>query len=72
MSQPTYKFKWSNVDLNGYMRDRRFAAQQKRSDAVILVKEAEVIEAEMRALEQALVEVEDKDESEAKNSGSGS
>jgi hypothetical protein len=56
MSQPTYKFKWTNVDLKGYMADRRFVAQKKRKEAEILVKEAEAIEMEMSELSVALIE----------------
>lgn len=60
MSQPTYKFKYTNVDLEGYMQDRRFVAQRKRRDAEILVREAETIETEMQELQVELVPVEEK------------
>jgi chaperonin cofactor prefoldin len=61
MSQPKYKFKWTNVDLRDYMQQRRFVAQQKRRDAEVLVKQAESIEMEMSELEMALVMVKDVD-----------
>lgn len=55
MSQPTYKFKWTNVDLDGYMQNRRYVAQVKRRDAEILIEQAKTIEMEMSELELALV-----------------
>ena len=61
MSQPTYKFKWTNIDLNGYMQDRRFIAQKKRREAEILVREAEAIETEMSELQIALLLVVEKE-----------
>lgn len=60
MSQPTYKFKHTNVDLEGYMQDRRFVAQRKRRDAEVLIKEAEAIEMEMGQLSVNLFLVEEK------------
>lgn len=55
MSQPTYKFKWTNVDLDVYMQNRRSVAQAKRRDAEILIEQAKTIEMEMSELELALV-----------------
>lgn len=62
MSQPTYQFKWANVDLKGYMQNRRFVAQNKRREAEVLVKQAEAIEMEMHELEISMVAVEGDDD----------
>ena len=61
MSQPTYKFKWTNVDLNSYIENRRFVAKQKRREAEVLIKQAEAIEEEMQELQLVLEPVKEKE-----------
>lgn len=41
MSQPTYKFKWTNTDLDDYMRNRRSFGQSMRRQAEILIERAQ-------------------------------
>jgi hypothetical protein len=61
MSQPLYKFKWTNVDLNSYIENRRFVAKQKRREAEVLIKQAEAIEEEMQELNSVLEPVKEKE-----------
>ena len=51
---PAYRFRWSNVDLEGFKEQRRFAAERLRREAEILVKRAEQIEEEMREWSRAM------------------
>lgn len=60
MSQPTYKFKWTNTDLDDYMRNRRSFGQSMRRQAEILIERAQMIEAETHELEISLIPVEEK------------
>lgn len=50
-----YRFKYANVSLQDYIKDRKFAAELKRREANILVKQAETIESEMWELESNLL-----------------
>ena len=43
-AQPTYRFKWSNMDLPSYIETIRFKAQKLRRDAATLIAQAEAIE----------------------------
>lgn len=56
MNEMKYSFKYSNWDLPRYLEIRKEVANMKRQGAMLLVKEAETIEAEMRELEQSLKE----------------
>lgn len=58
-----YKFRYSNVDLEKYMEERKFSANEKRRAAAVLCKEADQIDTEMMELRRALVIAED-DENE--------
>lgn len=57
MSETRYKFKYSNYDLSRYMECRGQVAQEKRRLALILQKEADIIDSEMRELELTLVPI---------------
>lgn len=54
--QPLYRFKWSNVGLEDYAKERRMAATMLRRDAEILIKRAEQVEIEAGEWERALVQ----------------
>lgn len=56
--QPTYRFRWTNIDMDAFREQRRCAAQALRRDAEILMRRADQIEAEVREWYQALEEVE--------------
>jgi hypothetical protein len=44
---PSYRFRWSNVDLEAFKNQRRFAADKLRREAEILMKRADQIDQEM-------------------------
>jgi len=50
----TYRFRHSNVDLEQFVKGRRFAADRLRREAEVLLKRADQIEAEMYEWEAAL------------------
>jgi len=56
---PTYKFKWTNIDLAAFMEQRRYAAQSLRRDANLLMMRADEIEAQANEWSSALKEVTD-------------
>ncbi len=51
--RPAYQFRWSNIDLEDFVAQRRFAAEVLRRDAAILTRRAEQIEEEARTWEAA-------------------
>jgi hypothetical protein len=51
---PTYRFKWSNVDLGEMTSRRRFAADKLRREADILLRRADQIMEEAYEWERAL------------------
>ena len=57
--QPTYHFKWSNVDLKIFVKGRHDAANLLRRQAEILTKRADQIDAETDEWETSLQLVKD-------------
>lgn len=55
--QPTYRFKWTNMDLDRFVENRRAAAVLLRRDAAKLTLRAEQIEEEIAEWMNALEEV---------------
>lgn len=55
VQQPTYRFKWSNYDLDRYLRERRRCADALRREAEILTKRAEQVDKEADELEAVLL-----------------
>ena len=55
MAQQAYAFKWSNYNLDDYIKERRSGAAQKRREAEILQKQSDIIDVEAEALEIALI-----------------
>lgn len=55
---PIYRFRRSNIDLERFREQRRFAADALRRDAQILIMRADQIEAEAREWFQAIEAVE--------------
>jgi hypothetical protein len=55
--QPTYRFKWSNIDLDRFVENRRAAAVLLRREAAKLTLQAEQIEEEVHQWKDALEEV---------------
>jgi hypothetical protein len=60
--QPTYRFKWINVDLKSYCNSASARADRLRADAKILLARADEIDEFRRMLADDLVEVEPQDE----------
>ncbi len=54
---PTYRFRWSNVDMAGFVLERRAVADGLRRDAQVMMRRAEQIEEEIAAWSRALEEV---------------
>lgn len=55
MGEARYKFKWSNVDLDDFVEQRRFTATQLRRDAQTLMVRADQIDEEINAWKLVLV-----------------
>lgn len=62
--QATYRFKWSNYDLEAWVASKRAAANNLRRDAQILIVKADQIDEMCHALKADLIEVEPKEPSE--------
>lgn len=56
--EKTYRFRWSNYDLNSYIDNRRQVARNLRAQAANLTLQAEQIDNEMHELRNSLAEVE--------------
>lgn len=54
-----YKFKYDNVSLRDYLKERRFAGELKRREAEALKREAAIIDDECHQLERALLPAEE-------------
>lgn len=50
----TYRFKWSNLDLDTYFVGRRAAADALRREASVMIKRADQIELEITELAACL------------------
>lgn len=57
MTEQYYRFKYSNISLVDYIKDRKLVAELKRREANIIVREADIIDTEMRWLESNLLPV---------------
>jgi len=55
MGEEYYKFKWSNIDMDAFVDQRKFAASQLRRDAQILMVRADQIDEEIHEWKMALV-----------------
>ncbi len=54
MGDQRYKFKWSNVDLDDFVEQRKFAATNLRRQAADLTLRADQIDEEIAAWKTAL------------------
>ena len=59
MGEERYKFKWSNIDLEDFVEQRKFAATELRRQARTLEVRAEQIEEEIHEWKSALEVTED-------------
>lgn len=61
---PAYRFKHSNATLEDYLESMRFRANQKRAEARMLEREAQIIEDERHRLQGDLEAVEEEESSD--------
>jgi hypothetical protein len=54
MGEEYYKFKWSNIDLDDFVEQRKYASSQLRRDAQILTVRADQIDEEINTWRMAL------------------
>jgi hypothetical protein len=54
MGDERYKFKWSNIDLDDFVEQRKFASKQLRADARLLMVRADQIDEEIIEWKMAL------------------
>ncbi len=54
MGEERYKFKWSNINLGDFIEERKFASNQLRADARLLMVRADQIDEEINKWKMAL------------------